>query len=99
MLGIDPELVIPDTRKSIYEGAIAPWNGERFSKYTEQLMAVATKEGISVHKPWHQLSEQEQDKVWNGGTGFKGIYNFFDKIEEKTYKIQNRVLLSRYRGK
>ena len=99
VLGIDPELVIPDTRKSIYEGAIAPWNGERFSKYTEQLMAVATKEGISVHKPWHQLSEQEQDKVWNGGTGFKGIYNFFDKIEEKTYKIQNRVLLSRYRGK
>jgi excinuclease ABC subunit A len=99
VLGIDPELVIPDTRKSIYEGAIAPWNGERFSKYTEQLMAVATKEGISVHKPWHQLSEQEQEKVWNGGTGFKGIYDFFDKIEEKTYKIQNRVLLSRYRGK
>lgn len=99
VLGIDPELVIPDSRKSIYEGAIAPWNGERFSKYTEQLMAVATKEGISVHKPWYQLSEQEQEKVWNGGTGFKGIYDFFDKIEEKTYKIQNRVLLSRYRGK
>lgn len=99
VLGIDPELVIPDTRKSIYEGAIAPWNGERFSKYKEQLMAVATKVGISVHKPWHQLSEQEQDKVWNGGPGFKGIYDFFEKIEEKTYKIQNRVLLSRYRGK
>ena len=99
VLGIDPELVIPDSRKSIYEGAIAPWNGERVSKYKEQLMAVATKEGISVHKPWHQLSEQEQEKIWNGGTGFKGIYDFFDKIEEKTYKIQNRVLLSRYRGK
>ena len=99
VLGIDPELVIPDSRKSIYEEAIAPWNGERFSKYKEQLMAVATKEGISVHKPWHQLSEQEQEKIWNGGTGFKGIYDFFDKIEEKTYKIQNRVLLSRYRGK
>ena len=99
VLGIDPELVIPDTRKSIYEGAIAPWNGERFSKYKEQLMAVATKVGISVHKPWHQLSEQEQDKVWNGGPGYKGIYDFFEKIEEKTYKIQNRVLLSRYRGK
>jgi excinuclease ABC subunit A len=99
VLGIDPELVIPDTRKSIYEGAVAPWNGERFSKYKEQLMAVATKVGISVHKPWHQLSEQEQDKVWNGGSGFKGIYDFFEKIEEKTYKIQNRVLLSRYRGK
>lgn len=99
VLGIDPELVIPDTRKSIYEGAVAPWNGERFSKYKEQLMAVATKVGISVHKPWHQLSEQEQDKVWNGGPGFKGIYDFFEKIEEKTYKIQNRVLLSRYRGK
>ena len=99
VLGIDPELVIPDTRKSIYEGAVGPWNGERFSKYKEQLMAVATKVGISVHKPWHQLSEQEQDKVWNGGSGFKGIYDFFEKIEEKTYKIQNRVLLSRYRGK
>ena len=99
VLGIDPELVIPDTRKSIYEGAVAPWNGERFSKYKEQLMAVATKVGISVHKPWYQLSEQEQDKVWNGGPGFKGIYDFFEKIEEKTYKIQNRVLLSRYRGK
>ena len=99
VLGIDPELVIPDTRKSIYEGAIAPWNGERFSKYKVQLMAVATKQGISVHKPWHQLSEQEQEKVWNGGPGYKGIYDFFDKIEEKTYKIQNRVLLSRYRGK
>ncbi|MGA0383876.1 MAG: excinuclease ABC subunit A, partial [Flavobacteriaceae bacterium] len=99
VLGIDTELVIPDTRKSIYEGAIAPWNGERFSKYKEQLMAVATKQGISVHKPWHQLSEQEQEKVWNGGPAYKGIYDFFDKIEEKTYKIQNRVLLSRYRGK
>lgn len=99
VLGIDPELVIPDTRKSIYEGAVAPWNGERFSKYKEQIMAVATKVGISVHKPWYQLSEQEQDKVWNGGSGFKGIYDFFEKIEEKTYKIQNRVLLSRYRGK
>jgi excinuclease ABC subunit A len=99
VLGVDPELVIPDSRRSIYEGAIAPWNGERFSIYKERLMEVATKEAIPIHKPWHLLSEQEQEKVWNGGTGFKGIYDFFAKIEEKTYKIQNRVLLSRYRGK
>lgn len=99
VLGVDPELVIPDSRRSIYEGAIAPWNGERFSVYKERLMEVATKESIPIHKPWHLLSEQEQEKVWNGGPGFKGIYDFFAKIEEKTYKIQNRVLLSRYRGK
>lgn len=99
VLGIDPDLVIPDSRKSIYEGAIAPWNGERFSKYKERLMEVATAEGIPVHKPWFQLSELEQEKVWNGGRGFKGIHDFFQKVEEKTYKIQNRVLLSRYRGK
>lgn len=99
VLGIDPELVIPDTRKSIYEGAIAPWNGERFSKFKDQLIEGAVQAKIPIHKPWFELTEEQQEMVWNGTQSFKGIYRFFEKVEEKTYKIQNRVLLSRYRGK
>ena len=99
VLGIDPELVIPNTRKSIYEGAIAPWNGERFSKFKDQLIEGAAQSNIPIHKPWFELTEEQQEMVWNGTSSFIGIHRFFEKIEEKTYKIQNRVLLSRYRGK
>ncbi len=99
IMGIDPELVIPNTGLSIYESAIAPWKGESMSQYKDKLIAKATDLDIPIHKPWFELTEKQQDIVWNEKKAFKGIHAFFNLLEEKSYKIQNRVMLSRYRGK
>ena len=99
LVGIDPTLVIPNTGHSIYEGAIAPWNSEQFSRYKDALITAAASTGISIHKPWHELSIEVKNQIWNERKAFTGIHRFFEKIEEKNYKIQNRVLLSRYRGR
>ena len=99
LIGIDPTLVIPNTSLSIYEGAIAPWNTDRFIRYKDQLIAKAASVGISIHKPWFELSDETKLIIWKERKLFTGIDGFFDRIEEKNYKIQNRVLLSRYRGK
>jgi len=99
LIGIDPTLVIPNTSLSIYEGAIAPWNTDRFVRYKDQLIAKAASVGISIHKPWFELSDETKLIIWKERKLFTGIDGFFDRIEEKNYKIQNRVLLSRYRGK
>ena len=99
LIGIDPSLVIPNTGLSIYEGAIAPWNTDRFVRYKENLIAKAASVGISIHKPWFELSDETKLIIWKERKLFTGIDAFFDKIEEKNYKIQNRVLLSRYRGR
>ena len=99
ILGIDPELVIPDSSKSIYQGAVAPWKGEKFSWYKEQLIATASKHKLPIHKPWFELSHAQKQKIWNGTREFIGIHPFFEELESQNYKIQNRVLLSRYRGK
>ena len=99
ILGIDPELVIPDARLSLYEGAIAPWRSEQHARWNDQLCLAAAREGLSIHKPWQDLTEEQRDLVWSGGKGFKGIHAFFDHLEAKGYKIQNRVLMSRYRGR
>ncbi|MGB0293625.1 MAG: excinuclease ABC subunit UvrA [Flavobacteriaceae bacterium] len=99
ILGIDPELVIPDSSKSIYQGAVAPWKGEKFSWYKEQLIATASKHKLPIHKPWFELSHVQKQKIWNGTREFIGIHPFFEELESQNYKIQNRVLLSRYRGK
>ena len=99
LIGIDPTLVIPNTSLSIYEGAIAPWNTDRFVRYKDQLIAKAASIGISIHKPWFELSDETKLIIWKERKLFTGIDGFFDRIEEKNYKIQNRVLLSRYRGK
>ena len=99
LVGIDPTLVIPNTGLSIYEGAIAPWNSEQFSRYKDALITAAASIGISIHKPWHELPIEAKNQIWNERKAFTGIHRFFEKIEEKNYKIQNRVLLSRYRGR
>lgn len=99
IMGIDPDLVIPNSGLSIYENTIAPWRGESMSKHKDKLIENAAASNIPIHKPWFELSETQKELVWNGNKTFKGIHSFFQTLEEKSYKIQNRVMLSRYRGK
>ncbi|MBT8184143.1 MAG: excinuclease ABC subunit UvrA, partial [Eudoraea sp.] len=99
VIGIDEDLVIPNTSLSVYESAVFPWRGESMSWYKDQLVNSAYKFDFPIHKPWFQLTEEQKQLVWEGNTYFKGISDFFKKLEEKSYKIQNRVMLSRYRGK
>ena len=99
IVGIDPELVIPNTGLSIYENAIAPWRGDKLKKYKNDLIKNASNFDFPIHKPFYQLTKDQKKLVWTGNKYFKGIDYFFKKIESKIYKIQNRVMLSRYRGK
>ncbi len=99
IIGIDEELVVPNTALSIYENAIAPWRGESMGEYRDQLVNNAYKFQFPIHKPWYQLTEAQKQQVWEGNRYFTGLNAFFTELEEKSYKIQNRVMLSRYRGK
>lgn len=99
VIGIDPDLVVPNTALSIYEEAVFPWRGESMSWYRDQLVNSAYKFDFPIHKPWFELSEEQKQLVWNGNAHFIGITKFFEELEAKAYKIQNRVMLSRYRGK
>ena len=98
-LGIDPEKVVPDTSKSIFSDAVAPWRSDRMKKWKDKVILGASSEGVDIHKPWYELSEEEVDKVWHGTKSFKGLNDFFEYVERKSYKIQYRVMLSRYRGR
>ncbi|MBK8701530.1 MAG: excinuclease ABC subunit UvrA [Saprospiraceae bacterium] len=98
MLGIDPEKVIPDESLSIYEEAIACWRGEKGREWLNDLLRQAHKFDFPVHKPYGQLSAEQQQVLWEGNAYFEGISGFFTELETKTYKIQNRVILARYRG-
>lgn len=99
VIGIDDDLVIPNTALSVYENAVFPWRGESMSWYRDQLVNSAYKFDFPIHKPWFELSEEQKQLVWDGNQYFIGIHKFFEQLEEKSYKIQNRVMLSRYRGK
>ena len=99
VIGIDEELVIPNTALSIYENAIYAWRGESMSWYRDELVNNAYKFDFPIHKPYFELSEKDKALVWEGNSYFTGLNNFFKELEEKNYKIQNRVMLSRYRGK
>lgn len=99
VIGIDEELVIPNTALSIYENAIFPWRGDSMSWYRDQLVNHAYKFDFPIHKPYFQLTEAQKQVVWDGNQYFVGLHAFFHELEEKNYKIQNRVMLSRYRGK
>ncbi|MBC8768895.1 excinuclease ABC subunit UvrA [Arenibacter sp. BSSL-BM3] len=99
VIGIDEDLVIPNTSLSVYENAIFPWRGESMGWYRDELVNVAYKFDFPIHKPWYQLSDEQKQLVWEGNNYFTGIHKFFSGLEEKSYKIQNRVMLSRYRGK
>jgi excinuclease ABC subunit A len=99
VIGIDEELVIPNTALSIYENAIYPWRGESMGWYRDELVNNAYKFEFPIHKPYFELSEAQKELIWNGNSFFTGLNDFFKELEEKNYKIQNRVMLSRYRGK
>ena len=99
IMGIDPELVIPNTGLSVYENCIAPWRGQKLSKYKDLLIKNSQKFNFPIHRPYFKLSKNEKKLIWEGNEYFKGINYFFAKLEKKMYKIQNRVMLSRYRGR
>ncbi|MFT4202830.1 MAG: excinuclease ABC subunit UvrA [Chitinophagaceae bacterium] len=99
VLGIDPELVIPDKRLSIYEGAVAPWKGEKMVWWKDQFVKGAASFKFPIHKAFADLTDEQVQQLWQGNQYVQGINDFFDDIEAHLYKIQNRVLLSRYRGR
>jgi len=99
VIGVDEELVIPNTSLSVFENCIYPWRGESMSWYRDQLVNNAYKFDFPIHKPWFELTEEQKQLVWDGNKYFEGLHSFFKYLEEKSYKIQNRVMLSRYRGK
>ena len=99
VIGIDSDLVVPNTALSVFENAIFPWRGESMSWYRDQLVNAAYKFDFPIHKPWFELSEDQKLLVWEGNEHFRGLNDFFEELTSKSYKIQNRVMLSRYRGK
>jgi excinuclease ABC subunit A len=99
IMGIDEDLVIPDKSKSVYEGAIAPWRGEKMKEWADHLIKNALAFDFPIHRPIAQLTEEQRKLLWTGNSYFKGLNEFFAYLEEQTYKIQYRVMLSRYRGK
>tara|TARA_B100000963_G_scaffold254025_1_gene222614 strand:- start:268 stop:3048 length:2781 start_codon:yes stop_codon:yes gene_type:complete len=99
IIGIDLDLVVPNKNLSIFDGAIIPWNGNSFKRYLNDLINNSHKFSFPIHEPFYKLNETQKELIWMGNEYFKGLNFFFKKIESKTYKIQNRVLLSRFRGK
>jgi excinuclease ABC subunit A len=99
VLGIDPDLVFPDKRLSVYENAIAPWRGEKSGLWKEKLIKVAKHFDFPIHKPIIDLTTAQYNLLWTGNEYFEGINEFFKEVQQNLYKIQYRVLLSRYRGK
>ncbi len=99
VLGIDEDKVVPDKSLSVYEGAISCWKGEKYGRWLEAFLQVAHRFDFPVHTPYETLSEAQRHLLWYGNEHFKGIYAFFEELEEKLYKIQNRVMLARYRGR
>lgn len=99
VIGIDANLVIPDKSKSIYEDAIVCWKTDSMSTWKHELIAAAEKSKIPIHKPFFELNDAQVELIWSGNEHFEGLNAFFKFIESQTYKIQYRVMLSRYRGK
>ncbi len=99
IIDIAEDLVIPDPSLSVYEESIACWRGEKMSKWKNQVVNNAYKFDFPIHKPIKDLSEKQYELLWTGNRYFEGINAFFDYVESKAYKIQYRVMLSRYRGK
>ena len=98
-IGIDDDLVIPNKNLSVYQDAIMPWRGEKLSKWKDELIYAADKFDFPIHKPIYELTEEQRDLLWSGNEYFAGVDAFFHMLEKESYKIQNRVILSKYRGK
>lgn len=99
IMGIDQNKVVPDQSKSVYEKAIACWRGEKYGQWLDHFLASAHKFDFPVHRAYQDLTKAQQKLLWQGNSYFEGINAFFEELEEKTYKIQNRVMLARYRGR
>ena len=99
VIGIDENLVFPDKTLSVYAGAIAPWKGDSMSDYLSELVLNAKKFDFPIHRPINELTDEQYNLLWNGNNYFTGLNEFFKFLESQTYKIQYRVLLSRYRGR
>ncbi len=99
IIGIDEKLVIPNPKLSVYEGAVACWKGEKMGEWKEELIRNAYKFDFPIHKPYFELAPAQKELLWTGNEYFGGINRFFESVEEQAYKIQYRVMLSRYRGK
>ena len=99
IIGIDEDLVIPDKSKSIFDGAIAPWRGEKMKEWLDKLVKNALKFDFPIHRSYNQLTADQKKLIWTGNKYFGGLNEFFKELETQTYKIQYRVMLSRYRGK
>ncbi len=99
VLGIDADLVIPDKRLSVYEGAVAPWKGEKMGLWKENFVRAARSFDFPVHTPIADLTKEQYDLLWKGNNYSNGINDFFKEVEQNLYKVQYRVMLSRYRGR
>jgi excinuclease ABC subunit A len=99
VIGIDEDLVVPDKSLSVYDDAIACWKGEKMSKWKEKVILHAQEFNFPIHKSWYELSDEQKALIWKGNKWFRGLHDFFKHLEEKSYKVQYRVMLSRYRGK
>ena len=99
VLGIDPDLVIPNKALSLYEDAVAPWKGEKLSSWKDAFIRAAKKFNFPIHKPIQELSAEQLGALWNGNEHVNGINDFFHEVEQNLYKVQYRVMLSRYRGR
>ncbi|RDV14068.1 excinuclease ABC subunit A [Pontibacter diazotrophicus] len=99
VLGIDPDLVIPDKSLTVYEGAIAPWRSDKMNEWLQPLVKNGIRFDFPIHRPYNELTEAEQELLWTGNKFFEGLNDFFKHIQGQTHKIQYRVMLSRYRGR
>ncbi|TDB63342.1 excinuclease ABC subunit UvrA [Arundinibacter roseus] len=99
VLGLDPDLVIPDKSLSVFEGAIAPWRTEKMSEWLKPLLRNGIRFDFPIHRPYKDLSKAEKELLWTGNSFFKGLNDFFEELETQTHKVQYRVMLSRYRGR
>jgi excinuclease ABC subunit A len=99
IIGIDEDKVIPDPSLSVYEGAVAPWSGEKSQIWQQEFIKKGSKKDFPVHRPYVDLTKAERKLLWDGSADLKGIHAFFHELEQASYKIQNRVMLARYRGR
>ena len=98
-IGVDPDLVIPDKTLSLFEEAVAPWRGEKMGEWKDHFVANAAKSKFPIHRPIAELTEAESKLLWYGDKNLNGLFDFFDFLQSKSYKIHYRIMLSRYRGK
>jgi len=99
VIGIDENLVVPNKKLSVYEDAVVAWKGDKMSEWKDWFIKLASKFDFPIHKPYYQLTDEQKEILWNGKGEWEGIDGFFKMVEANTYKIQYRVMLSRYRGK